>query len=196
MGWECRGYGKRRSQKNLRKVSRESHLKTLKSRYTGYEDADKENLSSTIMKNKHIEGRKQANTMSNTHSSNDDDEIQSLSRLVSKSRRRRRLPDGKPYGGGAGRMTKMMEHKLAEHYGLAIRQSSELAKDLNENDAVILIERNCRGAFLHNMKQSDRELQHALCPKGPESWCSYQKDKYLSPNEKTDPVKDHKRLDA
>ncbi|CAF3720422.1 unnamed protein product [Rotaria sordida] len=42
--------------------------------------------------------------------------------------RQRRLADGKPYGYGVGRMTKAMEKKLANHYSLAIQQSSKLAQ--------------------------------------------------------------------
>ena len=57
------------------------------------------------------------------------------------------------------------------------------------------MEQSCRAAFLHNIKQPNRESQHALCPKGPHSWCSYHKDKCVSSKEKSDPVKDVKRLD-
>jgi len=57
------------------------------------------------------------------------------------------------------------------------------------------MQRNCRAAFLHNIKHSNRETQHGLCPKGPNSWCSYHKDKYVSLTNKVDPVKDTKRLD-
>lgn len=67
--------------------------------------------------------------------------------------------------------------------------------DLEEDDAVSLMERSCRAAFLHHIKHIDRELQHGLCPSGPQSWCSYQADKYVSPNHKKDLTKDIKRLD-
>ncbi|CAF4142249.1 unnamed protein product [Rotaria magnacalcarata] len=147
-----------------------SHLKTLKSRYSGFENVREENLTSATEKNKHIQP-------------------------VGKSRKRRRLADGKSYGGGAGRMTKAMEHKLADSYGIAIRQSSESAKNLDEDDAVKLIERRCRAAFLHNIKNSNGELQHGLCQTGPYSWCSYQKDKYVPLKQKIDPAKQIKRLD-
>ena len=81
-----------------------NHLKTLKSRYTGFE---------TIH-----------------HSLDNDDHIDSSVQPTSKARRRRRLEDGKPYGGGVGRVTKTMEYKLTECCGLAIRQSSESAKGI------------------------------------------------------------------
>lgn len=68
--------------------------------------------------------------------------------------------------------------------------------DLDEDQAVLIMERNCRAAFLHNIKQSDNELQHAFCPIGPDSWCSYQKDKYLPSTEKTNHTKNKKRLDS
>jgi hypothetical protein len=67
--------------------------------------------------------------------------------------------------------------------------------DLDEDNAVTLMEQSCRAAFLHNIKQSNRELQHSLCPTGPDSWCSYHKDKYVSLKQKTDSIKDIKRLD-
>ncbi|CAF3615855.1 unnamed protein product, partial [Rotaria socialis] len=114
---------------------------------------------------------------------------------VSKSRKRRRLADGKSYGGGAGRITKALEHKLADSYGVAIRQSSEWAKNLDEGDAVKLIERRCRAAFLHNIKNPNDELQHGLCQTEPYSWYSYQKDKYVPLKQKIDPAKQIKRLD-
>ncbi|CAF3259605.1 unnamed protein product [Rotaria sp. Silwood2] len=147
-----------------------SYLKTLKNRHTGFEEEQEEHLTTT----KHQKG---------------------VSSSINKRRRRRCLADGKPYGGGAGRMTKSMEKKLSDYYGLAIRYSSEVAKDMNEDDAVALMERNCRASFMHNIKQSDRELQHLFCPSGRHSWCSYQRDKYVPITEKIDSIKDTKRLD-
>ncbi len=80
------------------------HLKTLKNRYTGFENVREENSNTTAPENEDV------------------------SQLVHKGRTRRRLPDGKPYGGSNGRMTKSMEKKLSDHYGLAIRQTSQLSK--------------------------------------------------------------------
>ncbi|CAF4738449.1 unnamed protein product, partial [Rotaria sp. Silwood2] len=75
----------------------------LKNRHTGFEEEQEEHLTTT----KHQKG---------------------VSSSINKRRRRRCLADGKPYGGGAGRMTKSMEKKLSDYYGLAIRYSSEVAK--------------------------------------------------------------------
>ena len=47
---------------------------------------------------------------------------------MTKRRRRKRLGDGKSYGGGYGRMTKIMEQKLGDHYGLAIQQTNSVVK--------------------------------------------------------------------
>jgi ribosomal protein S18 len=107
-----------------------NHLKTMKSRYTGFEDVHQQNLASAIEQKKHIEVKKHVKSYTNARSSSDDDDnIPSFAQPIGKSRkRRRRLADGKPYGGADGRMTKVMEHKLADCYGLAIRQSSESAK--------------------------------------------------------------------
>lgn len=106
-----------------------NHLKTLKSRYSGFEIARGENSTSATEKKKHVEVKNHIPSDSSAHSSSDDD-VHTLVQPVSKGRRRRRLADGKPYGGGAGRMTKVMEHKLADCYGLAIRQSSQSAKSI------------------------------------------------------------------
>jgi hypothetical protein len=108
-----------------------SHLKTLESRYSGFENVREENSASGVEKNKHIQIQKHSSSYSSAHLSSDDDDDDTHSSVqpVSKSRRRR-LADGKPYGGGAGRIIKVMEHKLAECYGLAIRQSSESAKSI------------------------------------------------------------------
>ncbi|CAF4250540.1 unnamed protein product [Rotaria sp. Silwood2] len=121
-----------------------NHLKTLKSRYTGFENEREEN-SIIIVSEKAADAQ-----------------------LVHKGRTRRRLPDGKPYGGSNGSMTKSMEQKLSDYYGLAVRQTN-----LDEDNAVLLMERNCKAAFMHNIKQSDREVQHSLCPTRLDSWCSY-----------------------
>ncbi len=81
-----------------------NHLKTLKSRYTGFEN-EREEKSIIIASEKAADAQ-----------------------LVHKGRTRRHLPDGKPYGGSNCRMTKSMEKKLSDYYGLAIRQTSQLAK--------------------------------------------------------------------
>ncbi|CAF4744558.1 unnamed protein product, partial [Rotaria magnacalcarata] len=71
------------------------------------------------------------------------------------------------YGGGVDRMAKLMERKLADSYGLAIRQSGATTKstavilldvitkshfivDLDPDQAVLTMQRYCRAAFLHN----------------------------------------------
>lgn len=105
-----------------------NHLKVMKNRYSGLEDAPRENSVSRTKKKKQIQTRNHSSSHSNPHSSSDDDGIHSSAQLDKKRRRRRRLADGKPYGGGNGRMTKTMEQNLADCYGLAIRQSSESAK--------------------------------------------------------------------
>lgn len=107
-----------------------SHLKTLRNRYSGFESAREESLSSEVEKKKHIKVKRHLSSHPSAHSSSDDDDFHSFSQPVIKSRRRRRLPDGKPYSGSNGRMTKTMEHKLADYYGIAIRHSSESAKSM------------------------------------------------------------------
>jgi hypothetical protein len=80
-----------------------NYLKTLKNRHTGFEEVQEEYSTTT----------KQQKCVSSSNT---------------KTRRRRRLADGKPYGGSIGRMTKSMEQKLSDSYGLAIRLSSQLVK--------------------------------------------------------------------
>ena len=82
-----------------------NYLKTLKNRHTGFEEVQEE----------HSTTAKQQTRVSSSNT---------------KTRRRRRLADGKPYGGSIGRMTKSMEQKLSESYGLAIRLSSQLVKGI------------------------------------------------------------------
>ena len=66
---------------------------------------------------------------------------------------------------------------------------------MDEDNAVALMVKNCRASFFHNIKQPDRALQHSFCPTGRESWCSYQRDKHVPITERTDSIKDAKRLD-
>ncbi|CAF1521043.1 unnamed protein product [Adineta steineri] len=68
---------------------------TLKNEHTGFEEEQEEDIITT----KHQKG---------------------VSLSSNRRRRRRRLADGKTYGGGVGRMTKCMEKKLSDYYGLAI----------------------------------------------------------------------------
>ncbi|CAF1146228.1 unnamed protein product [Rotaria magnacalcarata] len=194
-----------------------THLKTLKNRHSGFEKPTEENLAPVIDTAKDSEVTNDESLDSNQQSPSEDDTNISLlaasTRRVVTRRRRRRLADGKMYGGGVDRMAKLMERKLADSYGLAIRQSGATIKstavilldvitkshfivDLDPDQAVLTMQRYCRAAFLHNIKQSDRELQHACCPTGLDSWCSYQRDKHVSPSQRTDHVKDTKRLDA
>lgn len=106
------------------------HLKITKARYSGFENGRQASVSSTRKKKNEMQLRKRSSSYSNVCSSSDDDDIEKPVQSSTKSRRRTRLSDGKPYGGGVGRMTKAMEHKLADYYGIAIRQSSESAKSL------------------------------------------------------------------
>jgi len=105
-----------------------NHLKTLKSKYSGFENVRETSVSSATEKKNNNKVQKYIQSHSSTYSSSDENASHKSPQPVSRSRTRRRLSDGKPYGGGAGRMTKAMEHKLADFYGLAIRQSSESAK--------------------------------------------------------------------
>lgn len=110
-----------------------SHLKTLKNRYSGFQISNEENLASIIDKKKNSKPNDDDDASDSNDKLSDEGEsnISSIISSITKvTRRRRRLADGRPYGGGVGRMTKLMEHKLADSYGLAIRQSSTLVKSI------------------------------------------------------------------
>ena len=76
----------------------------MKCRFTGFENVREENSNTTVPVKEDV------------------------TQSVHKSRTRRRLPNGKSYGGSNGRMTKSMEQKLSAYYGLAIRESSQLSQ--------------------------------------------------------------------
>lgn len=108
-----------------------THLKTLKNRHSGFEKPTEENSASVIDTAKDSEVTNDDSSDSNQQSSSEDGTNISLLATSTRrvvTRRRRRLADGKMYGGGVGRMTKLMERKLADSYGLAIRQSSAIVK--------------------------------------------------------------------
>ena len=125
-----------------RRVS--TYLKTLKGRYSGFEKLNEENLTSVTDKKKHTEVKNDSSSDPNEQSSSESDSnIPSLVPSITRGHRRRRLTDGKPYGGGVGRMTKLMERKLADSYGLAIRQSSALAK------SIVIVFNMCKTMFYY-----------------------------------------------
>ncbi|CAF1186168.1 unnamed protein product [Didymodactylos carnosus] len=106
---------------------------------------------------------------------------------------RQRLADGKFYGGSGGRMADKMITHLSESYGMAIRQGSRLAKDMEEETAVQLMKKKCMTAFCHNINDQNKSIQHKYCPTTPDTWCSFHKSKYTNQPESGDKVK--QRLD-
>ena len=66
-------------------------------------------------------------------------------------------------------MTKVVNDKLQNYYGAAIRQNVGNLRKMQ--DAVWAI-------FYHTIKASNEtvDVQHQYCPKGSKSWCKYQLD--------------------
>lgn len=85
-------------------------------------------------------------------------------RKLKKEMKGKRLEDGKVIG-GAGRLTDSEIDKLQTYYGLAIRRNIHNLADMKK--AVW-------ASFLHKAS-TDSYPQHQFCPKGPDSWCGYQK---------------------
>ena len=59
-------------------------------------------------------------------------------------------------------------NKLQNYYGIAVRQFKGTA---------VYELKKCIGAVLYHCSEADSdEMQHDMCPRGPESWCKYQVD--------------------
>ena len=57
-------------------------------------------------------------------------------------------------------------NKLQNYYGIAVRQFKGTA---------VYELKKCIGAVLYHCSEADSdEMQHEMCPCGPESWCKYQ----------------------
>ncbi|CAF1278188.1 unnamed protein product [Didymodactylos carnosus] len=110
-------------------------------------------------------------------------------------RMKKTIPEEKPFGGSAGRMTDAMMHKMSEMYGLAIRQGTDEVQENNEDEAeaVARLQKKCLAAFHHLIVQDNKENQHYYCPDGMTSWCSYKRDQATNGNE--DERKDKNWLD-
>lgn len=85
-------------------------------------------------------------------------------RKLKRDMKGQKLADGKALG-GPGRLTDAEIDLLQTYFGLAIRRNSNNLKAMRE--AVW-------ATFLHKCS-TDEMPQHVLCPKGPDSWCKYQR---------------------
>ncbi|XP_068084596.1 uncharacterized protein [Anabrus simplex] len=73
-----------------------------------------------------------------------------------------KLPDGKPLS-GKGRLTDKEIDSLQNYYGMAIRRNC---------DSEMKMKQDIWAIYFHKLS-TDTESCHALCPKGPTSWCKY-----------------------
>ena len=87
----------------------------------------------------------------------------------------KKLSDGKCIG-GKGRVTSVKIDTFQSFYGLAIKSNKGNSEAMSKATLVILY---------HYMKQAN----HEYCPKGVNSWCSFNRDKATG-NNTPKPVKD------
>lgn len=80
-----------------------------------------------------------------------------------------KLDDGKVLG-GKGRLTDEAIDKLQNYYGLAIRRN---VNDVNK------MHKQVWAIYFHKLS-TNTNPQHALCPKGVDSWCGFQKTDAVS----------------
>lgn len=80
-----------------------------------------------------------------------------------------KLSDGKSIG-GRGRLTDALINKIQLYYGQSIR---------NNTDSLENMKRAIWSTYFY-LWSSDKKPRHGLCPKGPESWCKYQKSVHSS----------------
>mgnify|MGYP000371403211 CR=1 FL=1 len=85
-------------------------------------------------------------------------------RKIKKDMKGQKLSDGKTLG-GTGRLTETEIDKMQTYYGLAIRRNTE---DVEKMKTAVW------ATFFHKASTNGKP-QHQLCPKGPDSWCGYQK---------------------
>ena len=78
---------------------------------------------------------------------------------------KQKLSDGKTLGGN-GRLTFKEIDRLQTYYGLAIRR----------NVGNLLGMKSSIAAILRHRLSTDAMPNHSECPKGPETWCKYNKD--------------------
>ena len=92
----------------------------------------------------------------------DDSRLQKLK----SSKKGVKVSDGKLLS-GKGRLTDAKIVVLQNYYDLTIREN---LKDVQEMA-------KAKKASLFHVASTDKNLQHDLCPKGDDSWCSYQRDR-------------------
>lgn len=66
---------------------------------------------------------------------------------------------------GKGKLTSKLIDKLTVYYGLAIRRNCESVEKMK--DAI--------WATFYHYSSTDKKPQHENCPKGPDSWCAWQR---------------------
>ncbi|XP_018302353.1 uncharacterized protein, partial [Mycetomoellerius zeteki] len=69
--------------------------------------------------------------------------------------------------GGKGKLTGKVIDELSIYYGLAIRRNCDSTEEM----------KNAIWATLDHKMSTDENPQHDRCPKGEDSWCSWQRAK-------------------
>ena len=89
-------------------------------------------------------------------------------RSIKRDYKKKKLSDGKGISGGKGRLTEKVMNTLQNHFGMAIRQNTSNLYAMRKAVAAVLH---------HSTNNSESEKRHQFCPRRPDSWCKYQKDK-------------------
>ena len=95
--------------------------------------------------------------------------------LRKKQKTKGKLADGKCVGGSPGRLTENAIKHLQKHYTNAIRANT--AKTGSEEARVKSMQNAILAVLYHSTKLPNKKLRHKYCPKGPHSWCRYQREK-------------------
>ena len=88
-------------------------------------------------------------------------------RTIKANYKGKKLADGKGIGGGKGRLTEKVMNTLQNHFGMAIRQSTNNIYAMKKAIAAVLH---------HSSENDDPEKRHQYCPRPAETWCKFQRN--------------------
>ena len=95
-----------------------------------------------------------------------------------RKKKQTKLKDGKSVKGSKHRLTDKAIDKLQTYYGNAIRANVKPDKLSAEEQKsqIAVIQKAIMAVLYHTCKISDETERHKYCPKGVDSWCSYQRN--------------------
>jgi len=86
---------------------------------------------------------------------------------TSQTYKKTKLEDGKRLS-GKGRLTNKVMNTLQNYYGMTIRQNTNSLYEMKKAVAAVIF---------HCGENDDPEARHMFCPRTPDSWCKYQREK-------------------